>query len=114
MITIYGAFDDLIEIEGCDGADEYPTYGKGPVAWRADLIAPGGQEAMRVYAIYEECWSFAISQTMEDIPLPAWPVKISQHDSGYSTLVEIDAPAGTRLTNTRPEALSREAAKDAE
>lgn len=103
MITIYGASDDLIEVEGCDGANEFNSHERGPVMWRGDLIAPGGLEAVRVHAVFDGCWSVAVGQVDEDVPLPEWPVAVRQHPSlPYSAAVVIDAPAGTRLDNVWP------------
>lgn len=105
MITIYGASDDCVEVEGCEGADEFYTPGQG--AWQGDLVAPGGTEQLRVRAEYDPdgsgCWVISVSQTDESVPFPAWGTSVEQHPSGYSTLVSIDAPAGTRLTNVKPE-----------
>lgn len=99
-IVIYGASDDLVEIEGCEGADEFSVYDE---TWRGDLIAPNG-EAIRVHLIYDGCWHVALGQVIEDVQFPDWPVRYSQqkrHDGsdGYSARVEIDAPEGTCLTN---------------
>lgn len=103
-IKISGGSDDLVEVEGCEGADEFNVYGPGPVMWRGDLIAPGG-DAIRVRALLGEegCWSFAVGQPDEAIMFPEWPIRIRQHThADYSVLVEIDAPAGTRLDNIWP------------
>lgn len=106
MIKIYGAGDDLIAVGGCKGANEFSSYADGRLMWRGDLIAPNNGQ-MRIYGIYDGCWHFSIGQVDEDVPLPSWPVQISQQErSGgrpsRSTLVEIDAPEGTRLTNVWP------------
>lgn len=102
MIKISGGSDDLVEVEGCEGADEFNVYGPGELVWRADLTTAA--EALRVYAIYDGNWSFAVGQADEDLPLPSWPVRITQHpDIAYSVLLEIDAPDGARLTNVWPE-----------
>jgi hypothetical protein len=73
MITIYGASDDLVEVEGCDGADEFYADGNG--RWQADLIGPSGTDAMRVRAEYDPdgsgCWVISLSQTDESVPFPA-------------------------------------------
>lgn len=104
MITIYGASDDLIEVAGCKGADEFsPDAGD---AWHADLIAPDGGQ-MRVYARYERngAWSVAAAQADDDIPFPAWPVKVraaAGREPRYSAVLEIDAPEGTRLAAIHP------------
>lgn len=111
-IKIYGASDDLVEVEiyeGADeGADEFNVYGSkdmGPVMWRGDLIASGGAEVMQVHALFtrDGCWHFSVGQALDGESLPSWPVRITQHCSGYSTQLEIDAPDGTRLTSVWPE-----------
>jgi hypothetical protein len=102
-IRIYGASDDLVEVEGCAGADEFNVYGQGPVMWHGDLVAPSG-DTMRAHAVFDGCWSIALGQVTEDHPFPEWPVKIRQHTNcDYSTMVEIDAPDGTKLLSTRPD-----------
>ncbi len=98
-ITIYGASDDLIEVAGCKGADEFNAYGNALAMWGGDLIAPDGTQ-LRVYAIYDGCWHFSVGQVDEDVRLPSWPVAIEQEERGYSTRLRIEAPDGTRLTNT--------------
>jgi len=101
MITIYGASDDLVEVAGCEGADEFSSD-----RWSADLIAPDGSE-MTVHCWYGlgGCWQAGAGQVDEDHQLPAWPVTITQapamnpDNPGYSALLTIDAPEGTRLAN---------------
>ena len=100
MITIYGGSDDCIDVAGCEGADEFLSYETHSM-WRGDLIAPDGSQ-MRVHALYDGCWHLAVGQVDEGIQLPAWPTAITQHESGYSALLAIDAPEGTRLTNVWP------------
>lgn len=104
-IRFYGASDDLIEVEGCEGADEFNTTERGPMVWCGDLIAPGG-DAMRIHALYDNrgCWSFSIGQADKSIPFPEWPVRVRQHTNvDYSVLLTVDAPEGTRLTSVWPE-----------
>lgn len=81
----YGASDDLIEVEGIRGADEFNVYGDGPHMARFNL---GGM--MRIHAIYDGCWSFAVGMVDEEIPLPDWPVRLTSE--GYSMVLEIDVP----------------------
>jgi hypothetical protein len=105
MITIYGASDDLVEVGGCEGADEFSAD-----RWQGDLVAPGGTEQMRVHCWYDEdgCWQVGVGQVLEDCQLPAWPISITQapamnpDNPGYSALLSIDAPEGTRLENVKP------------
>lgn len=103
MITIYGASDDLVEVAGCDGADEFNTDD-----WFSDLIAPDDSR-MRVHCRFEinGCWSVGVGQVDEDHQLPGWPVTITQapamnpDNPGYSALLTIDAPEGTHLENVK-------------
>lgn len=105
MITIYGASDDLVEVGGCGGPHEFNAD-----RWQGDLIAPGGTEQMRVHCWYDDdgCWQVGVGQVIEDVQLPAWPVTITQapamnpDNPGYSALLSIDAPEGTRLENVKP------------
>jgi hypothetical protein len=101
-IRIYGASDDLIEVEGCEGADEFNSYQPGPVMWSGNLRAPDGEQ-MRAHVVFDGCWSIALGQVDEADPLPEWPISIRQHtNTHYSTMVEIDAPDGTVLENVWP------------
>lgn len=102
MITIYGASDDLVEVAGCEGADEFNSDD-----WWGALAAPDGS-AMLIHASYDggtdgSCWQIGVSQVNEESPLPGWPVTITQapamnpDNPGYSPLLSIDAPEGTKL-----------------
>lgn len=94
-IRIYGASDDLVEIEGdVPGCDEYDVGGPRLVMARF-LVGPldSGTVGLRVFAIYDGCWSFAIGQVGESRPLPGWPIRITQSsDVPYSVQIEIDVP----------------------
>lgn len=98
MIRIYGASDDLVEISGCEGADEFCTD-----RFVANIVGPGAAEQIHVHVWYDEdgTWQISIGQVDEDVKLPAWPLKFSQGVKGetaaYSVVLEIDAPEGTRL-----------------
>jgi hypothetical protein len=107
MITIYGASDDLVEVDGCEGADEFNVYGEdGKVHWHGDFTGPGATEQLRVHAIYDGCWHFSVGQVDEDVKLPPWPLVIRQgtksEECDYSAVLLIDAPEQTRLTNIWP------------
>jgi hypothetical protein len=103
MITVYGASDDCIEVDGCEGADEFSAPGG---RWHGDLVAPGGTEQLRIYAEYgradSECWVIALLPTDEDVPFPDWGNGAGRSENGYSCELRIDAPEGTRLTNVYP------------
>lgn len=94
-IEAYGASDDLVEIEGCEGADEFNHY-KG--VWRGDLVAPD-DASVRLHIFYDGCWHVAVGQVDEDHDFPNWPISFRQEAAGYSTVATVEAPDGTRLTN---------------
>ena len=111
-ITICGGGAELVEVDGCEGADEFCTD-----RWQGDLLAPSGParaatypEQLRVHCWYDDdgCWQVGVGQTIEDCPLPPWPITITQAPAmnpakpGYSALLTIDAPDGTRLVNVKP------------
>jgi hypothetical protein len=98
-LTMYGASDDLVEADGIPGADEFDCYQPRPGEDIHASFVLGGR--MRIRAIYDGCWSFAIGQVEEETPLPDWPIRISQHERGYSTLVEIDVPDDVSLIRER-------------
>ena len=98
MITIYGASDDLVEVDGCEGAGEFGTD-----HLVANLIGPGATEQLHVTCWYDDngTWQVSVGQVSEDVPLAPWPLRIRQGvegtESDYSAVLEIDAPAGTRI-----------------
>lgn len=104
-ITIYGASDDLVEVDGCEGADEFNSDD-----WYGCLVAPDDSQ-MLVHARYGGgvdgcCWLVGVSQVREESPLPGWPVTITQapamnpDNPGYSALLTIEAPDGVKLVGT--------------
>lgn len=98
-IRINGASDDLVEVAGCKGADEFTYPSQGP--WRGDLIAPdGGQLRLHVF-LSDGCWQVAVGQVDENVALPDWPLSFRQ-ESSYAVELAVEAPDGTRLTNTGP------------
>lgn len=90
--VFYGASDDLIEIDGVKGGDEFGANdlaeGRG-VSILGKFILGG---KMMIYAIYDGCWHFSIGPADEDVPLPNWPIRYSLEESGYSVRLEIDVP----------------------
>jgi hypothetical protein len=88
-----GSSDDNVYVEGIRGGDEFSCYrqDEGYVHARFTI---GGK--MRIYAIYDGCWSFAVGQVDESIPLPDWPVR-HKGSKGYTSILEIEVPAGVTL-----------------
>ena len=95
-ITISGASDDLIEIDGCEDADEFCNPQSGTVKLAGNFVAPDGS-GVRLYALYDGTWSFALGLMDEDHQWAGWPVTVEQGDRDYNTLVRLEAPAGTRF-----------------
>lgn len=90
--SIYGASDDLVETAGVPGCDEFNIISDDVLVGTFVL---GGK--MRIRALYDGCWSFSVGQVDEEIPLPDWPIRIKQHERGYSTEMEIDVPDDVTL-----------------
>lgn len=88
-------------MDGIDGADEFNPKGFNRDSFiMASFNVEAGTDGLRVYALYDGCWSFAIGQTDEPYPLPAWPIRITnEHD--YSVRVEIDCPDYARVSQNR-------------
>jgi hypothetical protein len=53
-------------------------------------------KAMQVTCLYDGCWSFAVGQVDEEIPLPEWPV-VLKGSEGYTSILEITVPSMAEL-----------------
>lgn len=96
-IEITGGSDDLIEVSGCEGEDEYCNPESVLVKLSGNLVAPDGA-GVRINALYDNgCWSFSVGLIDEDTPWPGWDMEITEGDRPYNTLLTIDAPEGTRF-----------------
>jgi hypothetical protein len=95
MLKIYGASDDLVEIEGIV-SEELGAYDKPRVVTVGDRET-GGCVVVAEYAVENRAgvWSMSVSQIDEDVPIP-WPVSIAV-EHGYSVAVVIDCPSGTKV-----------------
>lgn len=96
MLKIYGASDDLVELEGFI-RDEVDCYDK-PVQIKVGTDDSGLIITMR-YGVLGAVWSAELSQLDEDVPIP-WPVTVvtqgrREDDVGYSVAVCIDCPDDT-------------------
>jgi hypothetical protein len=90
----YGASDDLIEVKGVKGEDEFGAYNGDDLIH--GVFNLGGK--MRIYAIYDGCWMFAVGQVDEEIPLPDWPIRIVQSRKvPYSVELQIDVPDDVKV-----------------
>lgn len=90
-IIIYGASDDLVEIEGAI-SEEFDIYEASTVV----LESPEG-EAMHVDIQYRREWEISIG-TMTGYLTPSWPIRFGERPySDSDPAVYIDAPAGTTV-----------------
>lgn len=90
-IEIYGASDDLIEVR-VDGKnkDEFGGYieGNGRYSRSLRVASIGGARAVRVHAIYDGCWSFAVGQIEDGRSLPGWSF-VTEQEHAYSAKLVI-------------------------
>ena len=93
MIKIFGSSDDLIEVEGCTGANEFYAGGSGLVGGVIYLSSDLG--IMKIYALYDGCWHFSVGLNDDGDTFPDWPISICRHKNGYSTVLQILAPNNT-------------------
>lgn len=94
-MKIYGASDDLVEIEDCNAHDEIGCYG-GMVRLLVGTPTAGLYVVMQ-YAggrVPGGVWHATIAQVDEGIAIP-WPVNIDVTQRGYSVEVNIDCPKET-------------------
>ena len=106
MIAIYGASDDLVEIEA-EGpyGDEIGCFDDSVTIEVGDRQS-GGLRVVMEYATARAdaagVWSAAVSPLDEDVPIP-WPVRVVLAERGYSPVVEIDCPSDTKIGARRGE-----------
>lgn len=99
MIRIYGASDDLVEIEG-DIREELGSYD------RETVILIGREDAGVVVRVEyghgnrAGVWGVAFEPVDEDVPIP-WPVCVEMGGRGYSAVAVVDCPPGTLLRKQR-------------
>lgn len=81
-VTLYGASDDLIEIEGdVSGCDEYNAEDEHFV-----LVGTEAKVRVRVWFTRRGVWAIAVAPCDEDVPM--LPVQIT--GSGYSARAVVD------------------------
>jgi len=96
-LTVYGSSDDLIEIGGVEGADEFNEVNGH---WSGVIEAPNGDTAiLYVDCRSNGCWTAALGLYEEDYLLPDWPVTVTAGEMNtYSTFTTITVPDGTKIT----------------
>ncbi|MBT8161040.1 MULTISPECIES: hypothetical protein [Arthrobacter] len=94
-IIIYGASDDLIEVEGAI-SEEFDCSGK----WEGVLESPDGWR-LGVTAKFTGEWEIAVVASGEGW-YPDWPIQFTERpDREGDPAVKIWAPEGTTLTEVK-------------
>lgn len=99
MIRIYGASDDLVEIEGHPGGDEVGCESSAVVVSIGDRVRGlvVRIEYSPKWAGNVGCWAAAVSPIDEDVPM--YPVTIElEPERKYSAMVLVDAPETVALS----------------
>jgi hypothetical protein len=98
-LRVYGASDDLVELEGAI-SDEYNTPAGG---LELVLTAPDGS-ALVVTALYTKAggtWAIGVAPAEEGEDLPDWIRTVRTSPScGYSAELVLDVPEGTIVKST--------------
>jgi len=91
-VRIYGVSDDLVEVDGVNGADEYSAFGRVTRIEIGDVKSGG----LAVELEYREngCWAATVIPLSDDVAF-RWPVSASLGGRGYSAQVEVDCPYDT-------------------
>ncbi len=91
-IKIYGASDDLVEIEGdCKGCDEYGAVGSGPLM--GVITLKSGDDSIKVFCVYDGSWAFAVCPQSGDYERMPWETSFAFGvDVGYSQTIDMLVP----------------------
>jgi hypothetical protein len=99
---IYGASDDLVEIEGLDGGDEVNCMGGGCRVKLGTRETGGCIVVMRYGG--DGVWSAEVGQLGDGIPIP-WAISLATYHPSekpigehYTVATLIDCPASTPVT----------------
>ncbi len=100
-LKIYGASDDLVEIEG----DVHEEIGCYETSVELEIGGPdGGIRVIGEYGLGKEAvWRFALEPVAEDVPVP-WPVRADLGGRGCSLAISIDCPKGTPVYHVTKDA----------
>lgn len=103
-LVIYGASDDLVEIEGHfeEEVDCYDRAVRVTVGWPE---ASAGEDSRGVHVLMRYApkwvetgvWTAEISPLDEDVEIP-WPVTVKLGGRGYTAEVHIDCPEDVPVT----------------
>jgi len=92
-LFIYGASDDLIEIEGIEGGGEFDTCSDNDPPKTFRIESKEGR--IRLHCIYDGCWCFALGMVDEDDDIPRWHIVINYE--GYTQEMTITVPNDAKI-----------------
>ena len=92
-LTIYGASDDLVEVDG-EFREEFSVRSSG---WRGEVVAPDGDSLIITAEFCKEGaeadWTLGIENGET---WPSWPIRFTDRpDREGDPAIIIDVPAGT-------------------
>lgn len=94
IVTFQGASDDLVEIDGAPGADEFNVYDDGSTSGYAGTWQVLGEHIyLMVDAYYDGTWSFAVRQPAEGNKFPGDLMILTTTNetiNDYTTMLWID------------------------
>ena len=104
-LVVYGASDDLIEVEGDVLSDEFGNYTGSKDTNGRLIVSVNNIPILEIVPVYRGFWAFAIGPThindYEEMPdwkiVREWGTKIR-----YSETVTIDLPDGATAEFVRP------------
>lgn len=93
----YGRSDGLVAVENIRGdtvtTESYTCADYGSIAVAKFII---GKE-MKVFAVYDGCWMFALGQVEKNRKLPDWEVSVHDPPVGNTRIMNITAPSWAKL-----------------
>lgn len=98
-LKIYGANDDLLEVEGNDELVELDVYCDSYLVGRFNIDI-GDKRYLEIYCIYAGFWAFAIGPDSGDFDeMPDWEIKRTWgKDIRYSETITLSVPANAKLS----------------
>lgn len=91
-----GHSDDHVTVQGVKAVDDqwdcYMGYNPAITGCCVLRSQNGTGGAMRVWCIWDGCWSFAPCQIASDVDLPPWPIRVKHEQGEYTVTLEIDVP----------------------
>lgn len=102
QLKIYGASDDLLEVGGIPGADEFYTSGNRYMGY---LHVKGEGLHLNIHVIYDGSWAFSVNTQMGDDcdQMPEWKIeRLWGTESPYSETLIIHCPDDAIVAYSKP------------